>query len=141
MLHAAAREHLYCPAYCLMPDHLHLLWTGLRRESDQLNAIRFLRRRLRPALGDGRTWQHQAHDHVLRPEERHRNAFARFCSYTLANPVRAGLVKRDQDWSYTGAAVPGYPDLHPLRQGDWDLFWELYAEARESEPLAAQPPT
>ena len=25
MLHAAAREDLFCPAYCLMPDHLHLV--------------------------------------------------------------------------------------------------------------------
>ena len=25
MLHAAAREGLLCPAYCLMPDHLHLV--------------------------------------------------------------------------------------------------------------------
>lgn len=24
MLHAAARSHLLCSAYCLMPDHLHL---------------------------------------------------------------------------------------------------------------------
>ncbi len=25
MLHAAAREALLCPTYCLMPDHLHLV--------------------------------------------------------------------------------------------------------------------
>ena len=49
MLHAAAREQLVCPAYCLMPDHLHLLWMGLRRESDQLNAMKFLRTHLEPA--------------------------------------------------------------------------------------------
>ena len=92
MLHAAAREQLFCPAYCLMPDHLHLIWMGFRRESDQLNAMKFLRTHLEPALGSGREWQHQPHDHVLREEERKRNAFAGFCFYTLANPVRAGLV-------------------------------------------------
>ena len=69
MLHAAAREHLFCPAYCLMPDHLHLLWMGLRRESDQLNAMKFLRTHLEPALGGGREWQHQPYDYVLREEE------------------------------------------------------------------------
>src|SRR5437867_8679198 len=37
MLHAAAREGLLCPAYCLMPDHLHLVWMGLRRDTDQRN--------------------------------------------------------------------------------------------------------
>jgi putative transposase len=92
MLHAAAREQLFCPAYCLMPDHLHLVWMGMRRESDQLNAMKFLRTHLEPALGGGREWQHQPHDHVLREKERQRNAFARFCYYKLANPVRAGLV-------------------------------------------------
>jgi len=43
LLHAAAREGLFCPAYCLMPDHLHLVWMGLRLDSDQLNGMAFLR--------------------------------------------------------------------------------------------------
>ena len=30
MLHTAAREGLVCPIYSLMPDHLHLVWMGLR---------------------------------------------------------------------------------------------------------------
>jgi hypothetical protein len=50
MLHAAAREGLLCPTYCLMPDHLHLVWMGLRRDSDQHNGMAFLRRHLEPAL-------------------------------------------------------------------------------------------
>src|ERR1022692_3132040 len=50
MLHAAAREGLLCPAYCLMPDHLHLVWMGLRRDSDQRNGMKFLRARLGPCL-------------------------------------------------------------------------------------------
>ena len=35
MLHAAAREGLFCPTYCLMPDHIHLVWMGMRRKSQQ----------------------------------------------------------------------------------------------------------
>ena len=140
MLHAAAREQLFCPAYCLMPDHLHLVWMGLRRESDQLNAMKVLRVHLEPALGDGRAWQHQAHDHVLREEERKRNAFARFCFYTLANPVRAKLVNRELDWPFMGAVVPSYPELHPLAEDFWELFWKLYIDQREAElPLPAVP--
>ena len=50
MLHAAAREGLFCPAYCLMPDHLHLVWMGLRLDSDQRNAMSFLRTYLEAAL-------------------------------------------------------------------------------------------
>jgi len=61
-----------------------LVWMVLRQQSDQLNAMKFLRTHLEPDLGDQRQWQHQPHDHVLRPEERQR---------ILANPVRAQLVK------------------------------------------------
>lgn len=134
MLHAAMREHLLCPAYCLMPDHLHLVWLGLRRDSDQLNAMKFLRVYLEPALGDGREWQHQPHDHVLREEERKRNAFARFCFYTLANPVRAKLVKLERDWPFLGAVVPGCPELHPLAEDFWETSWKLYVSERQVEP-------
>jgi putative transposase len=140
MLHSAARERLFCPAYCLMPDHLHLVWIGLRRESNQLNAMKFLRRHLEPALGNGREWQHQAHDHVLREKERQRNAFASACFYTLANPVRDELVGHERDWPYLGAIVPGYPDLHPMEEGFWELFWKLYNAEREAEPPAPPVP-
>ncbi len=141
LLHVAAREHLFCPVYCLMPDHLHLIWMGLRRESDQLNAMKFLRTHLGKVLGMGREWQHQPHDHVLREEERKRNAFASFCFYTLANPIRDKLVERERDWPFLGTVVPGYPDLHPLEDNFWELFWKLYIGEREFEPpLPSVPP-
>src|ERR1017187_1591778 len=50
LLHAGARERLFCPAYCLMPDHLHLMWLGLSVESDQLNGMKFLRMYLNRVL-------------------------------------------------------------------------------------------
>ena len=134
MLHAGAREHLFCPAYCLMPDHLHLIWMGLRRESDQLNAMKFLRTHLEPALGGKSEWQHQPHDHVLRESERQRNAFASSCFYVLANPVRDELVKHEQDWPFSGAVIPGYPTLYPLAEGYWESFWKRYAMTRDAEP-------
>ncbi|MEO7678580.1 MAG: hypothetical protein ABIV39_17630, partial [Verrucomicrobiota bacterium] len=115
--------------------HLHLIWMGLRRDSDQLNAMKFLRAHLEQALGGGREWQHQPHDHVLREEERRRNAFAKVCFYTLANPVRADLVKQEKDWPYLGAVIPGYPTLHPFVDNYWEKFWKLYGKAREAEPL------
>ena len=135
MLHAAAREMVWCPNYCLMPDHLHLVWMGMRRESEQLDGMRFLRRRLAPALAP-RKFQHQAHDHVLREEERKRGAFASVCFYVLANPVRARLVAQVEDWTFSGAVVPGYPDLHPSQPDFWEMFWKLYVVERDTEPPA-----
>ncbi len=124
MLHAAAREGLLCPTYCLMPDHIHLLWMGLRLQSNQRNGIKFLREHLAPALHPQR-FQHQAHDHVLREEERKRNAFAKICFYIRENPVRAGLITESEKWPFSGAIMPGYPALHPLNEDFWPLFWKL----------------
>ncbi len=98
--------------------------------------MKFLRTHLEPALVNGREWQHQPHDHVLREEERRRDAFAKTCFYTLANPVRAELVGLDADWPYSGAVVPGYPTLHPLRDNYWEIFWKLYLAKRNTEPPA-----
>jgi REP element-mobilizing transposase RayT len=128
MLHAAAREGLYCPTYCLMPDHLHLVWLGLRRESDQRNGMKFLREQLAPALRPQR-FQHQAHDHVLRESERQKRVFSKVCFYIVDNARKAGLVARPEDWPYAGAIVPGYPAMSPLAEKFWPLFWKLYASA------------
>src|SRR3954452_14917828 len=99
-----ARERVWCPVYCLMPDHLHLVWMGMTRQSDQLNGMRFFRRQLAPLLKP-HDLQHQAHDHVLRERERKRGAFASVCFYILANPVRANLLKESERWPYNGAII------------------------------------
>lgn len=130
LLHVAAREGLFCPAYCLMPDHIHLLWLGLRLDTDQRNGMAFLRTHLEPRLAPHK-FQPQAHDHVLRDEERQRDAFARVCFYILANPVRAGLIRETETWPFGGAIVPGYPTLHPLKEDFWPLFWKLFRQQRQ----------
>ncbi len=131
MLHAAAREGLFCPGYCLMPDHLHLVWMGLRLDSDQLNGMAFLRTHLKLQLAPQK-FQHQPHDHVLKEAERQRNAFAKVCNYILANPLRAEQVEHPNEWPFTGAIVPGYPTLHPLQNDFWSKFWKLHAQAKHA---------
>jgi putative transposase len=144
LLHAAAREGLFCPAYVLMPDHIHLVWMGLRVDSDQRNAMKFLRKHLGPALarraptGIEFELQKQSHDSVLREQDRLRGAFAKACFYVLDNPREAGLVPHPRAWRFLGAVVPGYPFLHPLEEDFWELFWKLYAQHRE--PMPTEPP-
>ena len=72
----------------------------------------------------------QAHDHVLKEEERRRNAFVRVCNYILENPLRAELVRHPAEWPLSGAVVPGYPTLHPFQENFWSKFWKLYAQAK-----------
>ncbi len=132
LLHVAAREGLLCPVYCLMPDHAHWVWMGLRPESDQLRGMAFLRTHLKPALAPA-CLQHQPHDTVLRESEREHNAFARVCAYILANPVRAAMVDRPDAWRFNGAVIPGYPKLHPLDTGFWEKFWRRYRQVRHPD--------
>ena len=132
MFHAAAREGLVCPIYCLMPDHLHLVWMGLRLDSDQLNGMAFLRTYLEPALQPAK-FQPQAQDNVLREQERQRNAFAKTCYYIAANPARAELMKVNEVWPFTGGIVPGYPKLNPIAEDFWPKFWRIYAKLRQPD--------
>lgn len=139
MLHTAAREGLFCPVYCLMPDHLHFVWMGLRPDSDQRNGLAFLRTYLEPDLRPAR-FQPQAHDSVLRQAEREHHAFAKVCFYILENAVKARLVARPEDWNYSGAVIPGYPTLHPLKPDFWEMFWGLYAQALHPDAGKIQRP-
>jgi len=132
MLHAAAREGLLCPTYCLLPDHMHLVWMGLRRDSDQRNGIKFLREHLAELLRPHR-FQHQPYDHVLKNEERGRETFPTVCFYVIDNARAANLVENAKDWPFAGAIVPGYPKLHPLETRFWPLFWKLYLAARNPD--------
>ena len=48
--------------------------------------------------------------------------------HILANPVRAGLVAEWRAYPYSGALVPGYPDME-LRDDDyWERFWRVYGK-------------
>ena len=139
LLHVAARESLFCPAYCLMPDHLHLLWLGLRSDADQRNGMTFLRTHLKPLLLPQRL-QPQPYDHVLREEERKRDAFAKICFYILDNPVRAKLTDEPWAWAFSGAVVPGYPAFHPLAEDFWPKFWKIYETVLQPEADARKLP-
>ena len=115
-----------------MPDHLHFVWMGLKPATDQRNAMAFLRTHLKSKIAP-RKFQRQAHDHVLKEDERRQDTFANACLYVLNNPVRAGLVGDAKDWEYLGAVIPCYPTLHSLDENYWRLFWDLYWKDREGE--------
>ena len=140
LLPAAARQGLFCPAYCLMPDHIHLMWMGMKISPDQIVSMRFLRTHLatefeRSSASDNPIkLQKQSHDNVLREEDRKRNAFAETCFYILSNPVEKKLVAKVEDWHWHGAIVPGYPTFRPLQEEFWPLFREQYEKQREAAP-------
>jgi REP element-mobilizing transposase RayT len=89
-------------AYCIMPDHAHLLvqipegvslqdWA---RRAKQLSGFR-----LKRATGDF-AWQISYYDHILRREE----ALIDVAKYIWENPVTAGLVTAPELYEWSGPA-------------------------------------
>ncbi len=89
-------------AYCLMPNHVHLILVpshpdGLRAALGE--AHRRYTRRINQRQGwHGHLWQERFHSFPL--DEPHLAAAAR---YVERNPVRAGLAKRPEDWVWSSA--------------------------------------
>jgi REP element-mobilizing transposase RayT len=88
--------------YVLMPDHLHLFLTV---DDDRIRLaewIRSLKNTVSKALrvrGDtSPCWQKGFFDHVMRSGD----SYSQKWEYVRANPVRAGLVSRPEDWPYSG---------------------------------------
>jgi REP element-mobilizing transposase RayT len=83
--------------YVIMPDHVHLFVRG-DQEFTLSSWIGGLKRAMSVALESSRLWQPGFFDHVLRSDE----SYAEKWNYVRDNPVRAGLVKRADDWPHQG---------------------------------------
>ena len=128
-LHTLVRYRLLCLTYCLMPDHLHLLWAGLARGSDQDRGAAFLRTYVTRELTQGAfTFQKQPWDVILRGPDRERDAVSRTAFYIAENPVRAALVPEAGQWPYSGAQAAGYPDLDWRQPNFRERIWTIYEE-------------
>jgi putative transposase len=97
-------------AYCLMPDHLHLLLEG---QSEQADLKRFVKQIKQvtgfayPQTHGGSLWQPGYHERILRDDE----STLAVARYILENPVRAGLAKALGEWPLSGSDVYTWPEL------------------------------
>ena len=104
ILLAAKRFDFAVFAYCVMPDHAHLL---VRGKSDEANLQRFSKRAKQSSAQIYRRcaqqplWQEGYYDRVVRPEE----DVSGIARYIIENPVRAGLVTSAKDYSFLGSEL------------------------------------
>lgn len=104
-LRDAAERFAWTPrGFCLMPNHYHLIVSTPRLELSAgmhrlncLYAMRFNKRYTRP----GHLFQNRF-DARLVEGDRHIRAV---CRYVVDNPVRAGFVRRREDWPWSGLAA------------------------------------
>jgi REP element-mobilizing transposase RayT len=91
-------------AWCIMPDHIHLLL----QDKDIIEFVRLLKGRLTPEarrLESGRgLWQRSFHDHALRWEE----SLSDVARYIWQNPVRAGIIDCACGYPWSGSLI--WPD-------------------------------
>jgi REP element-mobilizing transposase RayT len=99
---AGAKESFALLAYCLMPDHVHLLVEALKDSSDLRKFAKLAKQYSGAAYAQAARkplWQEGYHDHVLRHEEDAKQV----ARYILNNPARAGLVSTPRDYPYIGS--------------------------------------
>jgi len=126
-------------AYCLMPNHVHLIVVpgkqeGLRRAIGEAHRQYTLRINSREKW-TGHLWQGRFSSYAM--DETYLIAAVR---YIELNPVRARLVKHPQEWAWSSARAhikgenDGLIELQPLRSmvGDWAGFLESAVTEIES---------
>jgi putative transposase len=98
----SARHRFSIPAYCFMPDHVHVLAEGTDNDADlkqfvkdakQYSGFYFTQRR------NERLWQRYGYERVLRGEEGTWDV----ARYIITNPVRSGLVTNLDDYAFWGS--------------------------------------
>jgi putative transposase len=98
------------PAYCFMPDHVHIVVEGTQDEVSLLKFINYYKQKTgfwmsknRP----GRSWQKNFFDHIIRKDE----GLLTVIRYILDNPVRKGLVSDWRDYPFKGAIGCGLDEV------------------------------
>jgi len=99
---ACEKTGVACWAYCLMPNHVHLILVP--PEEDTLGAVlgvthsRYTKRVNRRENWHGHLWQERFHSFAM--DDAHLLTCAR---YIEQNPVKAGLTRRPENWRWSSA--------------------------------------
>ena len=84
-------------AFVIMPDHIHWL-IQLKNQATLQQVIRSMKSQTSKAVGKP-IWQAGYYDHAIRQDE----DIVNIARYIIANPIRAGLVKRVGDYPHWDA--------------------------------------
>jgi REP element-mobilizing transposase RayT len=91
-------------AYCIMPDHVHLLLSASETKgiTEFVREIKSRSTKLAWQHGyRGTIWQRSFYDHFLRRDE----DCMLVANYIVHNPVRSGIVEHWRDYPFSGSLV------------------------------------
>ncbi len=104
---AAAAHGCALVAYCIMPEHLHVLACVVEEGGDLVSFVETFKQTTGYSLSQegarAPVWQRGFWDRHVRDSD----DLAKAIQYILDNPVRRGLCARPEDWPY--ARFCGYP--------------------------------
>jgi putative transposase len=98
----AEKYHFGVHAFCVMPEHLHVLAEGLTPESNLLLFVgnfKLLTSREYRKQTSGQLWQKKFFDHILRPKD----SPEAVAWYIGMNPARKGLCKSFEEYPFSGS--------------------------------------
>ncbi|MDD2229210.1 MAG: transposase [Candidatus Cloacimonetes bacterium] len=93
-------------AYCLMPNHIHLLIKPLQNTAGDYHKLSTIVQRLKSYTAkeinhiigkQGKVWGDDYFDRYIRCQDDYNNT----ANYILYNPVKAGLVELAENWHYS----------------------------------------
>ena len=100
LLHLSTTEiELYC--FTIMSNHVHALFSVNNTDIDLYKIMQlhksFTAKKANIILQrEGAFWEPESYDHIVRAGE-----FDKIVNYILQNAVKAGLVKKWEDWQWT----------------------------------------
>ena len=101
-----ADEKFAILAHCVMPDHVHVVLAGMCETSDLRRCAKLTKQRIEFAARKWfrvyPLWQEGYYERVLQSH----HAVETAIRYVLDNPVRAGLVKKAEDYPFSGSQSP-----------------------------------
>lgn len=106
----ARREGFAILAYCVMPDHVHLLVEGTTPQSDMRRFVKGTKQssaQVYSRMKEGCLWGEGCHDRMLRRDTDAREV----ARYIVWNPVRAGLTATPAAYPYLGSDLLSMEDL------------------------------
>ncbi len=116
ILRAARERGFTVVAYCVMPDHAHLVIDGERGDSDCLAFIKAAKQYSGYYFKQAyqrRLWQRYGYERFIRDDTERALAIR----YLLANPVRAGLV--DDPRKYVGLGSQRYSTEELMQMSEY----------------------
>jgi len=120
----AASSGFFIHAYCVMPDHVHILAAAAADESNLIKLVESFKQETGREFSrrtGRRLWQVKYYDHILRRSD----AFDRVAWYIWMNPARRGLCRAPSEYPYLGSFTEiGTRMLRGSAAPEWTPPWK-----------------